>query len=96
MSGTEKQPSTPHAWPLTYKGVPVPYIAAWSQERASDIASGDLVLRTEVLTGQTRLRYRDEQAATATATASSGTGSPGPPATEAPCSPTCTRCASAA
>lgn len=49
--------------PRTYNGVPVPYIAAWSQERATDVASGDLLLRTEVLTGHVRLRYRDEQAA---------------------------------
>jgi hypothetical protein len=63
MSGTEKQPDTARTWPLAYKGVPVPYIAAWSRERATDIASGDLVLRTEVFTGQKQLRYRDEQAA---------------------------------
>jgi hypothetical protein len=50
------------AWPLIYKGVPVPYIAAWSTERESDVASGDLVLRTDLFTGQVRLRYCDEQA----------------------------------
>lgn len=63
MSGTEKQPGTAHTWPLAYKGVPVPYVAAWSAERESDVASGDLVLRTEVFTGAVQLRYRDEQAA---------------------------------
>lgn len=53
---------TRHAM-LHYKGRPVPYIAAWSQERVTDVASGDLMLRTEMLTGAMQLRYRDEQAA---------------------------------
>lgn len=63
MSGTEKPPATAHTWPLAYKGVPVPYVAAWSQERETNVASGDLILRSDVLTGAVQLRYRDEQAA---------------------------------
>lgn len=62
MNSGEPHSGAQRAWPLTYKGVPVPYIAAWSKERETDVASGDLVLRTELLTGRVRLRYRDEQA----------------------------------
>jgi hypothetical protein len=58
MSAPDRHaPPVPVPW--TYKGVPVPYIAAWSTERESDIASGDLVLRTEVSTGRA---HRDEHA----------------------------------
>ena len=63
MTAPDRQiPTAPAAAPWMYRGIPVPYIAAWSAERGSDIASGELVLRTEVHTGRAWLRYRDEQA----------------------------------
>ena len=49
-------------WPLSYRAVPVPFVVAWSTEDATDVASGDLVLRTEAFTGRWQVRYRDEQA----------------------------------
>lgn len=59
MTDTDRKtfPGTPR-W--RYKGVPVPYIAAWSAELATDIASNDLILRTNPFTGQAQVRYRDE------------------------------------
>lgn len=49
--------------PLTYRGLPVPYVVAWSTEADADIASADLILRTDVVSGLSRLCYRDERAA---------------------------------
>jgi hypothetical protein len=43
--------------PWTYRGVPVPYIAAWSREQAADVASEHLM----TFTGHVQLRYRDER-----------------------------------
>jgi hypothetical protein len=48
-------------WPLTYRAVPVPYVVAWSTEDATDVASGQLALRSEAFTGLWQVRYRDEQ-----------------------------------
>ena len=49
--------------PLSFKGVPVPYIAAWSGEIAADAdaAWSDLAIRTNLVTGGKQLRYADER-----------------------------------
>jgi hypothetical protein len=54
-----KNPVTPRP-PQTHKGTPVPYIAAWSAEQATDIARGVLMVRANPFTGRQQLRYRDE------------------------------------
>lgn len=48
--------------PWRHRGVPVPYVAAWSREQATDVASAHLMTRTDLFTGQVHLRYRDERA----------------------------------
>lgn len=51
------------AKPRLYHGVPVPYIAAWSAERESDVVGDGFVLRVDAFSGLAQLRYRDEQPA---------------------------------
>lgn len=63
MSGIGKQPGTAHVWPLVYKGVPVPYIAAWSAEIQDDRHDATLTARTNLADGATRLIYTDESPA---------------------------------
>lgn len=58
MTGAERVGASP---PRLYRGIPVPYIAAWSSERESDVVGDGFVLRVDALSGQAQLRYRDEQ-----------------------------------
>ena len=46
-----------------YKGVPVPYIAAWSAEKEGNVVPEGFLLRENPFTGQSQLRYRDEHPA---------------------------------
>ena len=39
----------------------MPYVAAWSAEAATDVASADLITRTDLATGRVQLRYLDER-----------------------------------
>ena len=60
MNSTEAHRSTPRTWPLIYKGVPVPYIAAWSAETEDDRHDAALTVRTNRADGAARLVYADE------------------------------------
>ena len=62
MSG-ETAPHTGTACLRYYKAVPVPYVAAWSAERETDVVGDGFVLRIDAVTGQPQLRYRDEHPA---------------------------------
>jgi hypothetical protein len=49
------------ARPLEFKGMPVPYVAAWSHEASTDVAAPYLISRTNVFTGRVQVRYLDER-----------------------------------
>lgn len=53
----------PRTWSLTYKGVPVPYIAAWSAEIEDGRHDATLTVRTNLADGAARLIYTDESPA---------------------------------
>jgi hypothetical protein len=47
--------------PLTYKGLAVPHIAAWSSETSTLTGNPDLILREHLVTRQRHIAYADEQ-----------------------------------
>lgn len=47
--------------PLTYKGLTVPHIAAWSSETSTLTANPDLILREHLITRERHIAYADEQ-----------------------------------
>ena len=51
------------AVPRFYKGIPVPYITAWSGELATDVVGDRFLLRVNTFTRRPQLRYRDEHPA---------------------------------
>jgi hypothetical protein len=49
--------------PLVYKGLTVPYVAAWDHEVTDERADADLTVRTDLGGGNPHLAYTDEQPA---------------------------------